>query len=425
MKNLKLFFAALLVSVCSCAAFAQAPKVVAIKAGRVLDVRTGQMLNNAIILIEGERITALGANVTVPAAAEVIDLKSMTVLPGLIDCHTHLTFAPNLMGVSGLLHSVPRQALTGAKNAQTTLLAGFTTVRNLGAHGYSDIALRDAINAGDIVGPRIIASGPTLGITGGHADESFLPFEFHHRSDGVADGVENVMAKTREIIKYGANVIKFCSTGGVLSLGDDPKAAEFTMDEMKAIVGEAHRLGRKVAAHAHGGEGLKQAVMAGVDSIEHGSYIDDEGIRLMKEKGTYLVPTIYLTEWFMENYEKLGLPPQIIAKAKDVMPAMKKNLTRAIQQGIPVAFGTDAAVYPHGLNGREFAVLVRMGLTPMQAIQTATVNASKLVDRADSIGTIETGKFADLIAVEGDPTKDVTELERIKFVMKGGVVVRK
>ncbi len=421
----KLIPASLVVCLFAMLAFAQAPKVIAIKAGRVLDVRTGQMLNNAFILIEGERITAVGASVTVPAGAEVIDLKTMTVLPGLIDCHTHLTFAPNLLGMSGLMQSIPRQALTGAKNAQATLLAGFTTVRNLGANGYSDIALRDAINAGDIPGPRIIASGPTLGITGGHADESFLPFEYQHRADGVADGVENVMAKTREVIKYGANVIKFCSTGGVLSLGDDPKAAEFTMDEMKAIVGEAHRLGRKVAAHAHGGEGLKQAVLAGVDSIEHGSYIDDEGIRLMKEKGTYLVPTIYLTEWFMENYEKLGLPPQIIAKAKDVMPAMKKNLTHAIQQGVPVAFGTDAAVYPHGLNAREFAVLVRMGLTPVQAIQTATVNAAKLLDRADSIGAIEAGKYADLIAVEGDPTKEVTELERIKFVMKGGVVVQK
>jgi imidazolonepropionase-like amidohydrolase len=194
---------------------------------------------------------------------------------------------------------------------------------------------------------------------------------------------------------------------------------------MKAIVGEAHRLGRKVAAHAHGGDGIKLAVLAGVDSIEHGTYIDDEGIKLMKEKGTYLVPTIYLTEWFMENQSKLGLPPQIIAKANAVMPAMKKNLTHAIQQGVPVAFGTDAAVYPHGLNAREFAVLVRMGLTPLQAIQTATVNASKLLDRADSIGTIEVGKYADLIAVEGDPTKDVTELERIKFVMKGGVVIRR
>jgi imidazolonepropionase-like amidohydrolase len=415
-----LFFVCMLAVV----AFAQQPNVTAIKAGRVLDVRTGQMVANATILIEGERITAVGANVAIPANAEVIDLKNLTVLPGLIDCHTHLTFQPGIGGVTGITQSTPRQTLIGAKNARITLMAGFTTVRNVGAHGYSDTALRDAINAGDVVGPRIVASGPALGITGGHCDDNYLPWEFHHKSDGVADGVESVMAKTREVIKYGANVIKFCSTGGVLSLGDDPKAAEFTLEEMKTIVAEAHRLGRKVAAHAHGGEGLKQAVLAGVDSIEHGTYIDDEGIRLMKEKGTYLVPTIYLTEWFMENYEKLGLPAQIIAKAKEVMPAMKKNLTHAIQQGTPVAFGTDSAVYPHGLNAREFAVLVRMGMTPLRAIQTATVNASKLLDRADTIGAIEVGKYADLIAVEGDPTKDVTTLERVKFVMKGGAVFK-
>jgi imidazolonepropionase-like amidohydrolase len=407
------------------AAFAQQPKVVAIKAGRVLDVRTGQMINNVFILIEGERITAVGANVTVPESAEVIDLKTMTVLPGLIDSHTHLTFDVGMITNAGLTRSVARQALTGAKNARITLLAGFTTVRNLHARGYSDIALRDAINAGDVIGPRILASGPALSITGGHMDENSLPWDFHYQAEGVADGVQGVTQKTREIIKYGADVIKFCSTGGVLSLGDDPKHSAFTLEEMKTIVAEAHRLGRKVAAHAHGGEGLKQALLAGVDSIEHGTYIDDEGIRLMKERGAYLVPTIYLTEWFLENYEKLGLPAPIVAKAKVVIPAGKKNLTRAIQQGVPVAFGTDAAVYPHGLNAREFAALVRMGLTPLQAIQTATVNASRLLGREDSIGAVEVGKFADLIAVEGDPTKDVTELERVKFVMKGGVVVKK
>ena len=405
-------------------ALAQSPKVTAIKAARVLDVRTGQMITNAVILIEGERITAVGANVALPANAEVIDLKTMTVLPGLIDCHTHLTSDPGIGGLAGLTKSVPRQALTGAKNARITLMAGFTTVRNVGAEGYSDIALRDAINAGDVPGPRVIASGPALGITGGHCDDNYLPWDYHHKAEGVADGVENVMAKTREVIKYGANVIKFCSTGGVLSLGDDPKAAEFTLEEMKTIVSEAHRLGRKVAAHAHGGEGLKQAVLAGVDSIEHGTYIDDEGIRLMKEKGTYLVPTLYLGDWFLENYEKLGLPAQIVAKAKEVMPAAKKNIAHAIQQGVPVAFGTDSAVYPHGLNAREFAVLVRMGLTPLQAIQTATMHASKLIGQDDRLGAVETGKLADLIAVEGDPIKDVTTLERVKFVMKGGTVFK-
>ena len=399
-----------------------------IHAGRVLaDPSTGRIALAQSILIGADgRILGLEPGYVERAGATIIDQRDRFVLPGLIDSHVHLTseLSPNQF-IEEVTLTESDAALRGADNARKTLMAGFTTVADLGAPNDSIFALRRAIAEGRVPGPRIVASGPSLGITGGHCDDSFLPWEFHHKSDGVADGVESVMAKTREVIKYGANVIKFCSTGGVLSLGDDPKHAEFTLDEMKTIVAEAHRLGRKVAAHAHGGEGLKWAVLAGVDSIEHGTYIDDEGIRLMKEKGTYLVPTIYLTDWFLENYPSLGLPPQIIAKAKEVMPAMKKNLTHAIQQGVPVAFGTDAAVYPHGLNAREFAVLVRMGLTPLQAIQTATVNASKLLGWEDRIGAVESGKFADLIAVEGDPTKDVTELERIKFVMKGGQVIRK
>lgn len=409
------------------AALGQQPasKVIVIKARRALDVRTGQMINNAVIVIDGERIRAVLSNGEAPAGAEVIDLGAWTVLPGLIDCHTHLTFEPSQMGYSSLGISVPRSALTGAKNARITLEAGFTTVRNVGAAGYADIALRDAINAGDVPGPRIDASGPALGITGGHCDNNLLAPEFQHVDEGVADGVSAVMRKTREVIKYGADVIKICSTGGVLSLGDDPKASQYTLEEMKAIVGEAHRLGRKVAAHAHGGDGIKLAVLAGVDSIEHGTYIDDEAVKLMKERGTYLVPTLYLGDWFLENYQRMGVPAQMAAKGKEVMPAARKNIARAFQQGVPVAFGTDAAVYPHGLNGHEFAVYVKLGMTPVQAIQTATVHASKLLGWEDRIGAIEPGKFADLIAVEGDPTKDVTELERVRFVMKGGVVYKK
>lgn len=413
------FVACLLVA----SAYAQQPKIVAIKAARALDVRTGAMINNAVIVVEGDRIKEVGSNLAIPANAEVIDLGSKTVLPGLIDCHTHLNF--ELGSLHSLNISIPRQALIGAKNARLTLDAGFTTVRNVGARGYSDIALRDAINAGEVPGPRIVASGPSLGITGGHCDENILSPEYHHVAEGVADGISSVQQKTREVIKYGAGVIKFCSTGGVLSLGDDPKAAEFTLDEMKAIVAEAHRLGRKVAAHAHGGDGLKHAVLAGVDSIEHGTYIDEEAVTLMKERGTYLVPTLYLTDWFLENYQKFNLPPSVVAKAKQVMPEMKKNIGRAFQLGVPVAFGTDSAVYPHGLNAREFAVYVRMGMTPIQSIQTATVHASKLLGWENNVGAIEAGKYADLIAVDGDPTKDVTELERVKWVMKGGAVFKK
>lgn len=419
-------FPAMLLVVLSIAvtAPAQVTGLVAVKAARMIDVRTGAVIDNAVIVIDGDRIREAGSNLRIPAGAQVIDLGQKTVLPGLIDSHTHLTYEPGIFGGKMLSTSIPREALIGAKNARLTLEAGFTAVRNVGARGYSDIALRDAIDAGDVPGPRIVASGPSLGITGGHCDENNLAPEFHHSLEGVADGVSNVMQKTREVIKYGAGVIKICSTGGVLSMGDDPRASQYTLEEMKAIVGEAHRLGRKVAAHAHGGDGIKLAVMAGVDSIEHGSYIDDDGVRLMKERGVYLVPTLYLTDWFLENYQKLGLPPSIIAKAKEVMPAMKKNIGRAFSQGVPVAFGTDSAVYPHGLNAREFAVYVRLGMSPLQAIQTATVNASKLLGMDDRIGTVETGKYADLIAVDGDPLRDVTELERIKWVMKGGAVVK-
>lgn len=402
-----------------------ASRPIAVKCGRLVDVRSGAIINQAVILIEGDRITAVGPNLTIPAQAEVIDLGRMTVLPGLIDCHTHLTGDPDGHGYHSLGVSAPREALKGAKNARLTLEAGFTTVRNVGANGYSDVALSQAIEAGDVPGPRLIASGPALGITGGHCDNNLLAPEFRHAADGVADGISAVMQKTREVIKYGAGVIKFCATGGVLSMGDDPKASQYTLEEMRAIVAEAHRLGRKVAAHAHGGDGIKLAVMAGVDSIEHGTYIDDEAVRLMKERGVYLVPTLYLADWFLENYEQLRVPAPMVAKAKEVMPAMKKNIARAIEQGVPVAFGTDAAVFPHGLNAREFAIYVKFGMRPMQAIQTATVHAAKLLGWEDRIGAIEAGKLADLIAVDGDPLKDITELERVRWVMKGGVVIKK
>ncbi|HXG93163.1 MAG TPA: amidohydrolase family protein [Blastocatellia bacterium] len=420
----------LLITVLSIApalAQSQAKETVLIKAGRLIDVRAGRVLNDQAILIEGDRIKEVGPSASVAshaqAAARTIDLSASTVLPGLIDCHTHLTSDPSHSGYSSLGISTPREALYGAKNAKLTLEAGFTTVRNVGAGGYSDIAVRDAINAGDIPGPRISASGPAIGVTGGHADNSLLAPEFHYKSDGVADGVPALIEKTREIVKYGADCIKIVATGGVLSKGDSPEATQFSDDEIKAVVTEAHRLGRKVAAHAHGAAGIKQAVLAGVDSIEHGSFINDEDIQLMKEHGTYLVPTLYLADWFMENAQRVGVPDFMIEKAKVVMPAARQNIARAFKAGVKVAFGTDAAVYPHGLNAREFAVMVKLGLTPMQAIQSATVNAADLLGWSDRIGTIEAGKFADIIAVAGDPAADVTELERVVFVMKGGKVV--
>jgi imidazolonepropionase-like amidohydrolase len=404
---------------------AQTTRHVAVQAGRLLDVKTGKMLADQTLVIEDGRIVSMAgsAEAKIPTDAVRIDLPNATVLPGLIDAHTHLTSEPRF-GYDRLAISVPREALIGAKNARVTLLAGFTTARNVGARGFTDVALRDAINAGDVPGPRLLVSGPPLSITGGHCDNNMLPSEYHATSDGAADGVAAVQHKVRENIKYGADLIKVCATGGVLSLGDNPQHSQYTVEEMKAIVADAHRLGRKVAAHAHGAEGIRWAAEAGVDSIEHGSYIDDAGIAAMKEHGTYLVPTLYLGDWMMENAEQTHMPPPLMAKAREVIPAARQNIAHAFTSGVKVAFGTDAAVYPHGLNGREFAVMVKLGLTPLQAIQAATVNAADLLGWSGKVGSLEPGAWADVVAVDGDPVKDVTTLERVKFVMKGGEVVK-
>jgi imidazolonepropionase-like amidohydrolase len=401
-------------------------KTVVIHAGHLLDVKTGKTLSNQTIVIQGDKITFVGATdskANLPASPEIIDLPNATVLPGLIDAHTHLTFNPNF-GYSTLGISVPREALIGAKNARVTLEAGFTTVRNVGARGFSDVALRDAINAGDVPGPRMLVSGPALSITGGHCDNDLLPFEYHATSEGAADGIEAVQHKTREIIKYGADVIKICATGGVMSKGDDPNAAQYTLEEMKAIVADAHRLGRKVAAHAHGAQGVIWASEAGVDSVEHGHLMNDEAIATLKKNGTYLVPTLYLVDWQREHAAEANLPDFLKHKMELVSAYGKGNAKKAFQAGVKIGFGTDAAVYPHGLNAHEFAVYVSLGMTPLQAIQTATVNDADLLGWSDRVGTVEAGKFADIIAVDGDPLADVTTLQNVKFVMKGGEVVK-
>jgi imidazolonepropionase-like amidohydrolase len=432
MKRFGILIAASLLTGAMCHAQeskAQTEGSVAIRAGRVLDVRTGNYASDQIIWIEGEKIRAIGKAADIkkqlPAGARNIDLSSLTVLPGLIDAHTHLTGSPQTLGPARLRLSYPRMALLGARNARVTLEAGFTTVRNLGAPGYSDIALRDAIRAGDVAGPRILASGPILSITGGHGDESYLAPQFAASNEGVANGVEAVTAKVRENIKYGADVIKFVATGGVLSEGDNPELAEFSLEEMKAIVETAHALGRKVAAHAHGALGIRYAVQAGVDSVEHGSYIGDAEIQLMKDRGTYLVPTVYLEDWLLENYKTLGFTASMIEKTNLVIPIARQHLSHAFKSGVKVAFGTDAAVYPHGLNAHEFASMVKMGLTPLNAIQAATANAADLIGWSDRVGTLEPGKFADMVAVEGDPVADVSVLENVRFVMKGGQEVKR
>ena len=401
------------------------PQHVAIHAGKVLDVRAGKMISDVIILIEGDKIVYVGTASSAPATgdAKVIHLPNATILPGLIDAHTHITSNPSF-GYEQLAISAPREALIGAHNARVTLEAGITTVRNVGAHGYSDVALRDAINARDVPGPRMLVSGPPLSITGGHCDNDLLPFEYHATSEGAADGVEGVQHKTREIIKYGADVIKVCATGGVLSKGDDPNASQYTLEEMTAIVADAHRLGRKVAAHAHGAQGVIWASEAGVDSVEHGHLMNDAAIATLKKNGTYLVPTLYLLDWQRENAAKANLPEFARAKMEMVSQVGKANIKKAIEAGVKIGMGTDAAVYPHGLNARELAVYVELGMTPLEAIRTATINDADLLGWANKIGTLEPGKWADIIAVEGDPLRDVTLLQHVKFVMKGGEVIK-
>jgi imidazolonepropionase-like amidohydrolase len=428
-NRLLVFFAAVLMmvgTVSSVSAQTPASKRTVVHPGRVLNVRTGELRTNQAIVIEGEKIVQIAPSSEVKTVAgdTVIDLPDATLLPGLIDMHTHLTFDLASLGYQGLSISTAREALHGARNARRTLDAGFTTVRNVGAKDYADIALRDAINDGDVIGPRMVASGPALGITGGHCDENLLPPVFHLQGDGVADGVEAVQHKVREVIKYGADVIKICATGGVLSKGDDPNASQFTLEEMKAIVADAHRLGRKVAAHAHGAEGVRWASEAGVDSIEHGHLMDDAAVATLKKNGTYLVPTLFLGEYMEKNMEHSDMPEYSKQKMRDVAAAMQKNVKKAFDAGVKIAFGTDAAVYPHGLNAGEFHVYVKLGMTPLAAIQTATINAADLLGPKFQVGTLEPGKWADMIAVDGDPTKDVTILEHVKFVMKAGTVYK-
>jgi imidazolonepropionase-like amidohydrolase len=402
-----------------------APKQVVVRARKLFEPETGTLLDSPVVTVSGDRILAVTSGPgQIPAGAEVIDLGDATLLPGFIDVHTHLTSNAGGGGYEGLGISTPRAALIGAKNARLTLLAGFTAVRNVGAEGYADVALRDAINAGDVIGPRMQVSGPPLGITGGHCDNNLLPWEFHYSAEGAADGVEAVMHKVRETVKYGADVIKFCASGGVFSKGDNPLLEQYSPAEMEVLITESHRLGRKVATHAHSALAIKDAVRSGVDSIEHGIFLDEEGIRLMKEHKTYLVPTSYPLFWFEENAPKMNLPPWVREKAAVIIPAAKKNMATAFKSGVRVALGTDAGVYPHGQNGGEFWAMVNLGMSPVEALRAGTMNAAELMGLADRIGSVAPGKFADLVAVKGDPVSDVALLKNVQFVMKDGVVYK-
>ena len=395
-----------------------------IRTGHLLDVKTGAEPAAQTIVVTGDRITAIAPTASTPPQSgdTVIDLSHYTVMPGLIDVHTHLTGANNFDPYFELSMTPAKEAIIGVENAKVTLEAGFTTVRNVGANDFTDVALRDELNAGHIPGPHMQVSGPPLGITGGHMDENLLPYEYHVHAQGVADGIPAVQHQVRENIKYGADLIKIGATGGVLSKGDDPQASQYTQEEMQAIVADAHRLGRKVAAHAHGAQGILWATQAGVDSIEHGSYLDDAGIAAMKQHGTYLVPTAYLIDW-MQQYG--NLPAIYQQKMKDVSVVEKQNAIKAIKAGVKIALGTDAAVYPHGLNAHEVDVYVnQFGMSPLAGIQTGTINAADLMGWTDRVGTLDPGKWADIIAIDGDPLKDVRLLQHVPFVMKSGVVYK-
>jgi imidazolonepropionase-like amidohydrolase len=401
-----------------------APTRTLVRAGHLLDVKTGNLLDGQTLVVVGDTIQSIAPSASVPSLPgdTVIDLSGLTVLPGLIDVHTHLTMDSNFQPYHEVTMTDAKEAINGVVNARTTLLAGITTVRNVGASGFTDVDLRDAINSGQVSGPHMQVSGPLIGITGGHCDNDLLPFRYHATNDGVADGIAEVQHMVRQNIKYGADLIKICATGGVLSKGDDPQASQFTLEEMQAMVADAHRLGRKVAAHAHGAQGILWATKAGVDSIEHGSYINDEGIAELKKNGTYLVPTLYLEDWMLENG---NLPPYSHKKMVEIRAVAKANIKRAMQAGVKIAMGTDAAVYPHGLNAHELDVYVnQLGMAPLAALQTATINAADLMGWSAKTGTLEPGKWADIIAVDKNPLDDVRTLQNVKFVMKAGVVYK-
>ena len=397
-------------------------QIILIKPKQILDVRSGKLIN-ADILVESGVIKKVAKNIPIKSEYEIIDLPNMTVLPGLMDAHVHLTGNTDLKGHEGISESSYLATIYGVKNAKETLMAGFTTVRNVGASNYSDVALRDGIEQKAILGPTLLVSGPPLGITGGHCDSNILPAEYEYKAQGVADGPWEVRKKVRENKKYGVDLIKYCATGGVMSKGTNVNNRQYTLDEMKAIVDEAHTLGMKVAAHAHGLQGIRMAIEAGVDSIEHSSLIDQETVNNAISKGVFLAMDIYVSDYILGEGAKNGIPEYSLEKERIVGKKQRENFKMAFESGAKMVFGTDAGIYPHGKNARQFKYMVQWGMTPIEAIQASTINTAELFG-LNNIGEIKESFDADIVAVVGNPLDDITLLENIDFVMKEGQIIK-
>ncbi|HET6564926.1 MAG TPA: amidohydrolase family protein [Xanthomonadales bacterium] len=394
-----------------------------IKAGKLLDPVTGKFASDVLVTVEDERVVSTdGEYRDIPAGAKVIDLSGKFVLPGLMDMHTHVVGHLDTYFFANYFQSPHRAMIGGVVNAEKTLLAGFTTIRNVGAPDFQDVALRDAINAGEIPGPRMAVSGPSLSITGGHGDHNSLNHTFNERSDGVADGPWEVRRQVRRNLKYGVDLIKFTATGGVFSKGTIPGQTQYSLEEMQALVDEAHTHNLKVAAHAHGTDGIKRAIKAGVDSVDHASYLDEEAIEMAKAQGTWFAMDIYNTEYTLAEGEANGIPEENLAKDREVGIRQRESFTMAVKAGAKMVYATDSGVYPHGDNAKQFSRMVEYGMTPLQAIQSSTIHSADLLGWQDKVGQIAPGYFADIIAVDANPLEDVSVLENVGFVMKGGVV---
>jgi imidazolonepropionase-like amidohydrolase len=408
---------------CGAAAMAHADTVV-VTADKMIDVLAGRVVDHPQITIVDGRIAAVASqNSAAPAGARRVDLAGMTLLPGLIDMHTHITADPHYAGYRRLEFTDNFWTVVGVANAKKTVEAGFTTIRNVGSANFDDVAIKQGIEQGFVPGPRIVPATYAIGATGGHCDSTEFPPSISAPNRAVANGPEEIRAMVRRLRKYGAEVIKFCGTGGVFSKTDTVGGQQYSLDEMKALVGEAHMLGLKVAVHAHGTTGIKDAIRAGVDTIEHASLADEEAFALAKQHGTYFSMDIYNDDYILSDGEKNGMFKESLDKERLIGLKQRQTFQAAVKAGVKMIFGTDAGVYPNGYNARQFATMVKWGMTPMQAIQAATANAAEALGRTGDVGAVAVGRYGDLIAVAGDPLADVTLLQSVSFVMKGGDIV--